>query len=55
MERLLRVVVVLVVVVAVIALLFQIVFPWVERTFVDDPTLGAQRTVAVDTTSDRRA
>lgn len=39
-RRILRVVVLVLVAVVVVALLFGVVFPWVE-TLVDDPTLGA--------------
>ncbi len=41
MTRSLRVVLWLVVAVAVVAVLFTVVFPWFDRTFVTDPTLGA--------------
>ena len=36
-----------VIAVAVVALLFTIVFPWVDRTFVTDPTLEAQAPLLV--------
>lgn len=36
----LRWLVVAVVAVVVVALLFTVVFPWVEATFVDDPVMG---------------
>lgn len=39
-RRVLRVVVLVLVAAAIVALLFGVVFPWVE-TLVDDPTLGA--------------
>lgn len=48
MRRLGKVVLFAVVAVAVVALLFTVVFPWVDRTFVTDPTLeGAGPRVAV--------
>lgn len=40
MTRALRWVAIAVVVVAIVALLFTVVFPWVEATFVDDPVMG---------------
>lgn len=36
----LRVVLVVVVLLAAVGLLFTVVFPWVDRTFVTDPVLG---------------
>lgn len=39
MRRLGKVVLYLIVAIAVVALLFEVVFPWVDRTFVTDPTL----------------
>lgn len=38
--RALRVVLAVVAIAAVVVVLFTVVFPWVERTFVDDPVLG---------------
>ena len=39
MRRLGKVALFIVLAIAVVALLFEIVFPWVDRTFVTDPTL----------------
>ncbi len=41
MTRALRVVLWIVVAAALVALLFTVVFPWFDRTFITDPTLGA--------------
>lgn len=41
MNRLLKVLLFLVVAVVVVFLLFRIVFPWVDRTLITDPTLEA--------------
>lgn len=43
MNRLLKVLIFLVLAVAVVALLFTVVFPWVDRTLITDPTLEASR------------
>lgn len=40
MNRVVRVVLLVVVTLAVVALLFLVVFPWVDRTFVTDPVVG---------------
>ena len=40
MSRPLRVALVTVALLAAVALLFLVVFPWVDRTFVTDPVLG---------------
>lgn len=40
MRRLLLVLAGVVVAVAVVALLFTVVFPWVDRTFIADPVIG---------------
>ncbi len=40
MSRGVRAVLVAVVLVAVVVLLFTAVFPWVDQTFVTDPTMG---------------
>jgi hypothetical protein len=40
MNRAVRLVLIVAVAVAVIVLLFTVVFPWFDRTFVNDPTLG---------------
>lgn len=40
MSRGVRAVLVAVVLVAVVVLLFTEVFPWVDQTFVTDPTMG---------------
>ena len=39
MRRLGKVVLFLVLAIVVVAVLFEVVFPWVDRTFVTDPTL----------------
>lgn len=41
MSRPLRVLLLLVAIAAAVVVLFTIVFPWVDRTFVNDPVLGA--------------
>lgn len=41
MTRGVRVLIGVVVVLAVIYLLFTVVFPWVDRTFITDPVVGA--------------
>ena len=41
MRLLSRVLLGILVAAAVVALLFLVVFPWVDRTFVSDPVLGA--------------
>ncbi len=41
MSRVPRVILIGLTAVAVIAVLFLVVFPWVDRTFVTDPTMGA--------------
>ena len=41
MRRLLRALVVLLVAAAVVYLLFTVVFPWFDRTFIADPVIGA--------------
>lgn len=41
MNRVLKILVGLVVAVAVVWLLFNYVFPWVDRTLLEDPTLEA--------------
>lgn len=41
MRTVLKVVVFLVLAAAVVALLFTVVFPWVDRTLITDPTLEA--------------
>ncbi len=41
MNRPLRVLVALVVVCLLVVALFTVVFPWIDRTFVNDPTMGA--------------
>ena len=38
--RLLRILLYVVLAVLVVWLLFTVVFPWMDRTFVDDPVLG---------------
>jgi hypothetical protein len=38
--RLLRAVLLVVLIAAVVVLLFTVVFPWFDRTFVNDPVLG---------------
>lgn len=43
MNRLLKVLLFLVVAAVVVFLLFTIVFPWVDRTLITDPTLEAAR------------
>jgi MFS-type transporter involved in bile tolerance (Atg22 family) len=43
MSRLLKVLLFVVVAIAVVALLFTVVFPWVDRTLITDPTLEAAR------------
>ena len=43
MSRPAKVVVFLVAFVAFVALLFTVVFPWVDRTLITDPTLEALR------------
>lgn len=40
MSRPLRMLLVALVLLAAVALLFTVVFPWVDRTFVTDPVLG---------------
>ncbi|HEY8338754.1 MAG TPA: hypothetical protein VIK95_02735 [Egibacteraceae bacterium] len=40
MNRPLRVVLLLIAIAAAVVLLFTVVFPWVDRTFVNDPVLG---------------
>ncbi len=49
MNRLVKVVLGIVLAVVIVWLLFTIVFPWVDRTLITDPTLEAQpsRIVAV--------
>jgi quinol-cytochrome oxidoreductase complex cytochrome b subunit len=42
-NRLVKVLVFLVLFAAFVALLFTIVFPWVDRTLITDPTLEALR------------
>ena len=39
MRRLGKVLLIIIVAIAVVALLFEVVFPWVDATFVTDPTL----------------
>ncbi|MGI8574182.1 MAG: hypothetical protein ACR2MA_02320 [Egibacteraceae bacterium] len=46
MRRLLRGFVLLVVAAAVVVLLFTVVFPWFDRTFVTDPVLNSQSAAA---------
>lgn len=41
MKRALKVLLFLVLAAAVVFLLFTVVFPWVDRTLITDPTLGA--------------
>lgn len=41
MSRALRVGLVVLVLAAAVVLLFTVVFPWFDRTFVNDPVLGA--------------
>ena len=43
MNRLVRALVYLVAFAALVALLFTVVFPWVDRTLITDPTLEALR------------
>ena len=43
MNRLFKVLLFIVVAIAVVALLFTVVFPWVDRTLITDPTLEAVR------------
>ena len=43
MNRAVKVLIFLVLAVAVVALLFTVVFPWVDRTLITDPTLEASR------------
>lgn len=38
-RRAVRAVLVVVAAIALVALLFEVVFPWVDRTFVNDPVL----------------
>ncbi|CAN5783111.1 hypothetical protein BH23ACT8_BH23ACT8_19700 [soil metagenome] len=40
MRRAARLALIAAVAVAVVVLLFTVVFPWFDRTFVNDPTLG---------------
>jgi hypothetical protein len=40
-SRPVRVALIVVAVVVAVVLLFTVVFPWFDRTFVDDPVLGA--------------
>lgn len=40
MSRPVKVALLVVVALVVVAVLFTVVFPWVDRTFVTDPTLG---------------
>lgn len=47
MSRGLRTALLVVVALVVVALLFLVVFPWFDRTFVNDPTLGAAAMSAV--------
>lgn len=41
MRRVLLVLAGVVVALAVVALLFTVVFPWVDRTFITDPVIGS--------------
>lgn len=43
MRRLGKVLLFLVIAAAVVVLLFTVVFPWVDRTLITDPTLEAAR------------
>lgn len=43
MSRPVRVLLLAVAVVAVVVLLFTVVFPWIDRTFVTDPVVGGAR------------
>ena len=43
MNRLVKALLLVVLAVAVVALLFTVVFPWVDRTLITDPTLEAAR------------
>lgn len=47
MSRAVRTALVVAVAIAVVAVLFLVVFPWFDRTFVNDPTLGAAARSAV--------
>lgn len=40
MTRVVRIVLIVALAALVVWLLFTVVFPWVDRTFVDDPVLG---------------
>ncbi len=40
-SRAVRIAVLVVLTVAAVVLLFTVVFPWFDRTFIDDPVLGA--------------
>jgi type II secretory pathway component PulF len=42
-NRAVRTVVLILVAAAVIVVLFGFVFPWFDRTFISDPTLGSMR------------
>lgn len=54
MNRPTRVVALLLVAVAVVWLLFTVVFPWFDRTFVSDPVLGVAAGVLRYGTGDTR-
>ena len=43
MSKVLKVLLYLVLAAAVVALLFTVVFPWVDRTLITDPTLESAR------------
>ena len=47
LTRIARILLLLVLAAAIIWLLFTVVFPWVDRTFVDDPVLGAVTAASV--------